>query len=110
MKIWTIEEIKNLMATNDRVLYRALYTLYTYQTTAEQEYGQTIASNGVGFNGCDAEILTSFAKFLMRTGFLTEKQKVLARKKMVKYAKQLTKIANEQEAEKVARLEAEKEA
>ena len=93
-KTWTEEEIKNLIQTNDTVLYRALTKLYACQTADEQKSGETKEHNNIGFNGIDAPIMSSFAEFLNRTGFLTEKQKVIARKKMIKYNKQLTRIAN----------------
>ena len=50
--------------------------------------------NGVGFNGIDGGIMSSFSEFYKKTGFLTYKQMKIARKKMLKYAGQLTKIAN----------------
>ena len=100
MKTWTVEEMKSLIATNDRVLYRCLIALYNCQTADEQECGETFEHNGAGFNGVDAEILTSFAQFLIRARFLTEKQKILARKRLPKYAKQLVKMANALEAER----------
>ena len=93
-RIWTEEEIKELVATNDKVLYGALRKLYAQQTADEQKDGETKEHNNVGFNGVDAPIMSSFAEFLNKTGFLTEKQKVIARKKLVKYNKQLTKLAN----------------
>jgi hypothetical protein len=34
------------------------------------------------------------AEFLARTGFLTPKQRVIVRKKLVKYNKQLVRLAN----------------
>lgn len=94
MKTWTAEEIKSLVQTDDRVLYGALKQLYACQTTDEQNSGETHERNGKGFNGIDAPILTSFSEFLLRTGFLTPKQKNLARKKLVKYTGQLVKLAN----------------
>lgn len=106
MKIWTIEEMKNLIANNDRVLYRALIVLYNGQTADEQRDGATRYTNGIGFNGVDAPILTSFAEFLERTKFLTTKQKAIARKKLPKYAKQLVKVTNEMEAAKADEEEA----
>lgn len=95
---WTQEQIKELILTNDRMVYRSLMMLYSKQTSYEQTRGQTTDRNGVGFNHCDAEIMTSFAKFLEKTGFLTPKQKVIARKKLIKYVKQLTRYANEEVA------------
>ena len=93
-RVWSEEEIKDLIQTNDKVLYGALKKLYACQTADEQISGETKEQNGVGFNGVDAPILTSFCEFLNKTGFLTPKQKNLARKKLVKYNKQLTKLAN----------------
>ena len=95
MRTWTEEEIKTLIQENDKVLYGALKKLYNEQTTDEQVEGNTKVQNGVGFNGVDAPILSSMAEFLNKTGFLTSKQKALARKKLVKYNKQLTKLANQ---------------
>lgn len=93
-KTWTEDEIKNLIQVNDKVLYGALKKLYACQTTEEQNDKETHEQNGKGFNGVDAPILSSFCEFLNKTGFLTPKQKVLARKKLVKYNKQLTALAN----------------
>lgn len=93
-RVWTEDEIKNLVQTNDKVLYGALRKLYAEQTSDEQAAGTTKHYNGVGFNGADAKIMSSFAEFLKRTGFLTPKQKAVARRKLVKYNKQLTRLAN----------------
>ncbi len=94
MRVWTADEIKNLIQTNDKVLYGALKKLYACQTADEQAWGETAEANGVGFNGVDAPILSSMAQFLIERGFLTDKQKVIVRKKLVKYNKQLTNLAN----------------
>ena len=93
-RVWTEEEIRNLVQTNDKVLYGALRNLYNCQTADEKEDGETTHQNGAGFNGLDAPILSSIAEFLNKNGFLTEKQKVLVRKKLVKYNRQLTRLAN----------------
>ena len=93
-RVWTSEEIRNLIQTNDTVLYRALLKLYGEQTVAEQDGERTVERNGRGFNMIDADFLTSVSKFLGRHGFLTDKQKVATRRKLIKYTKQLTAIAN----------------
>ena len=93
-RIWTEEEIKNLIQTNDKVLYAAFKKLYACQTADEQYAGHTQEYNGIGFNGVDAPILSSMAEFLIKTGFLTPKQKVVVRKKLIKYNTQLTKLTN----------------
>ena len=93
-RTWTVEEIKELVQTNDKVLYGALKKLYACQTAEEQSYGETVENNGVGFNGCDSRILSSMAEFLIQRGYLSDKQKVIVRKKLVKDSKQLTNLAN----------------
>ena len=93
-RVWTQDEIRTLVQTNDTVLYGALKKLYACQTADEIAEGTATHRNGAGFNGIDAGILTSFCEFLNRTGFLTTKQKALARKKMIKYTRQLTMLAN----------------
>ncbi len=93
-KEWSQEEIKTLVQTNDKVLYGALRKLYAEQTSDEQRAGETKIHNGVGFNGADSRFLSSVSEFLIRKGFLTDKQKFAVRKKLVKYTKQLTRLAN----------------
>lgn len=96
MRTWTKEEIKNLLQTNDTMLCRSLKVLYSYQTEDEKYCRDTITRNGMGFNGTDAKFLSSCAEFYIKNGFLTNNQKVIVRKKMLKYSNQLTKIANMQ--------------
>jgi len=93
-RVWSEDEIKNLIQTNDEVLYRALKKLYECQTTDEKRSGCTKEYNGKGFNSVDAKFMTSVSEFLIKVGYLTEKQKVATRKVIIKYTKQLTRIAN----------------
>ena len=93
-RVWTMDEIANLIQNNDTVLYRALNKLFECQTEDEKNSYDTHESNGVGFNGVDAPILTSFAEFYRQRGYLSDKQKAIARKKLVKYKRQLTNLAN----------------
>lgn len=93
-RVWSEEEIKNLVQTNDKVLYGALKKLYAEQTADEQRMSETRHTNGVGFNKVDSKFLSSVAEFLLNRGYLTDKQKYCTRKRLVKYNKQLTKLAN----------------
>lgn len=93
-RVWTEDEIRNLIQTNDKALYRGLLRLYQEQTADEQRCGETSHRNGVGFNGTDSKFLSSVAEFLKKTGFLTEKQRCVTRRKMMKYVGQLTRLAN----------------
>ena len=93
-RIWTEDEIRRLVQENDKVLYGALLKLYGEQTKDEQDDGETKHHNGVGFNGADSRFLSSVAEFLKQRGFLTPKQKAVTRRKLAKYNKQLTRLAN----------------
>ena len=88
-----IENPKRIWTT-DTMLYRSLKILYSYQTADEKSTKDTITENGVGFNSVDAQFLSSCAEFLIKNRFLTIKQKTVVRTKMIKYTKQLTKLAN----------------
>lgn len=89
------EDMKVLLEKRNDAVIRAIIVLYTFQTKAEQEIGETTQHNGVGFNGTDGGILSSFAEQLNKGRKLSEKQMIIAKKKIVKYAGQLAKIANE---------------
>ena len=91
---WSTDQMKDLMESNDKVLYGALKALYSQQTSDEQATGFTTYHNNVGFNGCDSKILSSMAEFLLRNDYLSDKQKIIVRKKLVKYIRQITILAN----------------
>jgi hypothetical protein len=96
MSTYTQQQIREMLENNDKAVARGVAAIFKYQTHAEQASHTTRENNGVGFNGVDAEILSSFAEFYNKTGFLTPKQTALARKKILKYAGQLTRIANKE--------------
>lgn len=93
-KKWTKAEIRNRLETDDKWLIRGLVAIYNRQTDQEQNNGMTKEENGVGFNGVDSVILSDMAKQHMTRGFLSRRQIEIVRGKMLKYAGQLTKIAN----------------
>ena len=95
---WSPEKIKSALKANDRQLCRAIIAIYDLQTQDEKRWSDTCESNGVGFNSADAEILSSFALFYTKTGFLTSAQIKLARKKMSKYAGQLSELVYKKRA------------
>lgn len=97
---WTKEQMKEFVQNNDKVLYGALLALYDCQTADEQSSGYTQCFNNVGFNGCDSHFLSSVAESLKRYGKLTDKQKVITRKKLMKYMGQITNLANAKYAAK----------
>ena len=104
--IETVEDMKQALLNNDRILANAVLALYNCQTIDEQSSASTQHDNGVGFNGTDAYILSSFARQIATNkesqkagtlpagyGLLSVRQFEIARKKMPKYARQLLNIA-----------------
>ncbi len=94
MAKWTKEIIKDKLKTDDKWVCRGIVAIHNFQTAEEQNSEATLEDNGVGFNGVDATLLSSFAKGINQYGGLTDGQMVYGRKKMLKYAGQLAKIAN----------------
>jgi hypothetical protein len=109
MKTWTPDEIVAALGRSDLFVGRAVAALYERQTAYEKDAKVTKEDNKVGFNGVDAEILSSFAEQFKRRGFLTPKQLVIARRKMPKYRKQLAEIAAEKNGQKAPAPVAERE-
>lgn len=70
----TINSIKDLLATNDRAIGRALVVLKNRQTADEQVEEHTRHRNGRGFRPCHARMGTNMAQFFERRGYLTAKQ------------------------------------
>ena len=94
MATWTKDSIRAKLLTSDAWLFRAILAIFAGQTASEQAIGCTQENNGIGFNGADAFILSSFAGQIKARGSLSSKQVVIARKKMGKYSGQLERIAN----------------
>jgi hypothetical protein len=95
-KLWSKEDIQNLLEKNDEAVYKAMLRIYDRQTRDEQDAKDTQVWNSVGFTGTDAEIMSSFTESYKKWGKLTPKQMVIARKKMKKYWKQLLEIIREE--------------
>lgn len=106
---------KDMIAANiaacDIWLVRAILAIYKCQTNDEQSSQFTKYHNGIGFNGLDSNILSSFAEQIKRwfktapserkfDAPLSPKQMGIARKKMAKYAGQLASIARERSAQR----------
>jgi hypothetical protein len=90
MELYSKDVIKEKLSTDRRWIERAIAVVFANQTCGEQEAGATVCKNGIGFTGPDAELLTSFAKWLARGMHLTVKQLEIARHKMPKYHKQIS--------------------
>ena len=109
-KTIAINMIKANLTKSDKWVRRAILVIFEAQTASEQCSETTKENNGVGFNGTDAQILSSFAKQIIefeagRSRFLTplsRKQMVLVRRKISKYAGQLLKAAQAKAEAKAA--------
>jgi hypothetical protein len=95
-KVWTKEEIKDLLERSNKMVHRSIVKIFERQTEDEKSTEATNHNNGVGFNGIDAQLLSSFAKQILAGRTLSDKQLYYARKKIMKYAGQLARIANGQ--------------
>lgn len=95
-KLYKVEDIKKMLESSHTAIIKGLIAIYNKQTEDEKREDQTKHSNGIGFSGCDAKILGNMAKYAIAKGGLTEKQLAYVKKKIFKYAGQLTKIANKE--------------
>lgn len=88
-----IAHIKNMLATNERWAIRGLLRIFENQTEDEKSAEHTRYHNKIGFSGADAEILTSFAKQVLKGRKMSPKQMAIIFKKIPKYAKQLEGVS-----------------
>ena len=86
--------IQHKLETDQRWLSRAIQVIFDHQTRDEQAQEQTSHSNGIGFNGSDAQLMSSFAKQIYRGRQLSERQLHWAKRKMKKYWRQVFTVAD----------------
>jgi len=94
--------VKNQLSTNPAWAQRAIVKLWERQTADEQATQNTRNVNGMGFNGTDAFILSSFAEQINKGRTLSPKQLAIAFKKLPKYSRQ---IISEIPSEKLTEIE-----
>jgi hypothetical protein len=97
MTNFTVEQVRERIATSTLSVEKAIVALHARQTADEQAAKVTGHDNGMGFTGADAFILSSFAEWIGKSWKqpgqkLSDKQLLIARKKLPKYAGQLLKI------------------
>jgi len=97
-QVWTPQRIKEAMLKYDKALTTGLVKIYQRQNLDEQAFNATLCDNGEGFNSCDANILSSMAKQVLKGHTLTTKQLEIARTKMPKYANQLFRLLKASQA------------
>ena len=91
---WTKEIIKQQIQNNQKWLERAIVAIYKKQTLNEQKIEHSIEYNKVGFSGPDSKRLSYYAKWILSGKHLTGEHLITAKEKMLKYSRQLEKIAN----------------
>jgi hypothetical protein len=94
-KIQIKDFVKRKLANDPIWAQQALLKIFEFQTLDEQKSKDTIYHNGVGFNGNDGEILSSFALQFRKKKFLSDKQMAIVFKKMPKYWIQVVNISDE---------------
>ena len=94
-KEWTRQEIEDIININYNMLTKAILLLFERQTKNEQKHWVTNVHNNIGFNHADAKFFSSIASQLKNNKHLTDKQIYVCRKRIKKYGRQLTEIANE---------------
>lgn len=94
-QIPTIEEIKQRLAKSPRWVRRALVVLFERQTPDEQAGEHTGELNGRGFSKFDAPALSGLAKRVLRGDELSFSDIQFAAQRLMKYAAQLQRIAQE---------------
>ena len=87
--------MKNKLASNSVWAVKGMIRIFQYQTTEEQSCEVTVEDNGIGFNGVDANIMTSFSKQVNSGRNLSPKQMAIVFKKMPKYWGQLSTLIPE---------------
>lgn len=93
---WTVREVKEALATDDKFLCECVELLYKYQTEDEKKARKTVHDNAVGFNQPDASFLSGMARLSECKGYkkFTKDQIAATRKAMTKYCTQVTLLLN----------------
>ena len=90
------EFVKEKLANDRSWAIKGLLKIFENQTLDEQKSKDTIYNNGIGFNGRDGEILTSFALQFQKRKFLSDKQMTSLYKMMPKYWNQIVMISDKE--------------
>lgn len=90
------EFVKIQLGTNPAWAVKAMVRIYDEgQTETEKACGLTKDDNGIGFNGLDSELLSSFSEQVKQRGSLSSKQMGIVFKKMPKYHGQVIDMSDE---------------
>ena len=84
IKIWTREDIDQLLMTNDDAVMRGIVRLFEMQTRDEQKTANTNNLNSIGFSAADAKAGTRMARWIL--GLNDRNMKVFPKKSLSHYA------------------------
>lgn len=98
--LYTKSQIRDLLHQNDRAVEKAVLTIQKRQTQAEQLTGETRVTNGRGWNLFHAKSGAYWARWIAAGNRLSGEHLTRARQTVMKYAGQLTEVANEKQIEK----------
>ena len=91
---YTREQIEEKLLSSQAWLERGILAIFERQTNDEQYSEATKYLNAKGFSACDASYLSYTAKWIKSGKHLSGYHVIKARERMMKYAGQLTLIAN----------------
>jgi hypothetical protein len=100
----TKESFRELLATNNRAVERAIVAIWKRQTASEQQSEATLVHNGIGFASCDARMGTYYANWVRQGRSLSGRHLERARKMACKYVGQLIDEAEKQAPARAAAL------
>lgn len=90
---WTEHEIE-IYIKSPMGAWNSALALYRMQTAEEMEKHASLARNGVGFSKIDAPLVTPIIQGGLERGWIYYREAYYLRKKLEKYTRQLTIIAN----------------
>jgi hypothetical protein len=97
--MYTLQEVRHMLATNQAWVQKAIIRLYERQTADEQASDDTKYHNNKGFNSSDARRLSYYAKYILSGRNLSGKHLAKAHKMVPKYAGQILSLINQNQHE-----------
>jgi IS30 family transposase len=88
--------VRGKLKTNVSWAVRAMIRIYSENQTSDEQTSQmTVEDNGIGFNGVDGQILSSFSQQVISGRNLSQKQIDIVMKKMYRYTRQVIQFIPE---------------
>lgn len=96
---WTPELVREWLLVDNGMVERAVLALFDRQTSDERETEDTVYKNHKGFSAADARRLSKAAKWLIGGNHIDGWHLAEARKRVLKYARQLCIVISENQAQ-----------